>query len=75
MGRKKRCKTLKVIENECVGCPPELGCFGNACPNRNVVRIYCDRCNAETKLYRYYGEEICGECLLEEFEVVEGTDD
>ena len=34
-------------ENECVSCPPEMGCFGSACPNRNVPRIYCDKCGEE----------------------------
>lgn len=35
------------IENECVGCPPEMGCLGSCCPNRNVKRIYCDICGEE----------------------------
>ena len=25
-------------EDECVGCPPERGCLGSVCPNRNVPR-------------------------------------
>lgn len=66
---------MKRIENECVDCKSlGLPCFGYSCPNRNVVRFYCDRCEEEAKLYHYYGEEICEECLLEEFEVVEGSD-
>lgn len=34
-------------ENECVGCPPEMGCMGNACPYRNVPVYYCDECGEE----------------------------
>lgn len=66
---------MKRIEDECVGCPPEIGCLGRSCPNRNVVHYYCDKCGDETTLYDYYGEEICEECLLKEFEIVEGSDD
>ena len=54
---------MKRIENECVNCG--LPCLGNSCPYKNVVHFYCDRC----------GEEICQDCLLKEFEVVEGTED
>ena len=66
---------MKRIENECVGCPSEIGCIGSGCPYRNVVRYYCDRCKDETTLYHYYDEELCEECLLKEFEVVEGSED
>lgn len=38
---------MKRYENECVGCPPERGCLGSVCPNRNVLRIYCDICGDE----------------------------
>ena len=65
---------MKSIENECVGCPPELGCLGIICPNRNVARFYCDRCGEEGKLYHYDSEEICEECLLKEFDVVDGSE-
>lgn len=65
---------MRKTENECVCCAPEIGCFGNSCPYQNVTRFYCDRCEEETKLYDYYGEEICADCLLKEFEVVEGSD-
>lgn len=65
---------MKKIENECVHCPPSMGCLSVICPNRNVVRFYCDRCGEENTLYDYYGEEICEECLLKEFNVVEGSE-
>lgn len=65
---------MKVVENECVGCPPEMGCLGSSCPNRNVERFYCDDCGAEETLYDYDGEEICKDCLLKKFSVVEGSE-
>ena len=34
-------------EDECVGCPPEMGCMGNSCPNRNVKHLYCDKCGED----------------------------
>lgn len=66
---------MKKIEDECVGCDSMgLNCLGNACRYKNVVRFYCDRCGEETKLYYYDDKELCAECLLKEFEVVEGSD-
>ena len=66
---------MKKITNECVGCKSMgLYCLGNTCPNRNVVRFYCDRCGEETTLYDYDGEELCQDCLLKEFKVVEGSE-
>ena len=64
---------MKKIENECVGCT-DLGlyCLGDSCPNRNVVRFYCDFCGDEDEtLYYYDGHEICADCLLKQFEIVE----
>lgn len=65
---------MKKIENDCVGCPPEMGCLGSSCPKRNIVRYYCDYCGNEDKLYHYDDDEVCEECLLKNFEVVEGSD-
>lgn len=54
-------------EDDCVGCPPEIGCFGSSCPQRNVPHTYCDRCGAEAKLYSFPGEEeICEDCMTQE---------
>ena len=59
-------------ENECVGCPTELGCMGNACPNRDVPLLCCDKCGDDVeRLYEYNGEELCVECLLDKFNVIE----
>lgn len=64
---------MKSIENECVCC--DLPCLGNSCPNRNVVRFYCDKCGEEAMLRKYNGKELCQDCLLKEFEVVDGSED
>ena len=61
-------------ENECVGCPPEMGCLGSSCPNRNVIRIYCDKCGDEGKIYRYDGEHLCINCIEATLKEV-GADD
>ena len=63
---------MKKTENECVDC--NLYCIGNDCPFRNVTRYYCDECGSEAKLYHYDDKELCEECLLEKFEIVEGSD-
>ena len=61
-----------TYEDECVGCPTEIGCMGSACPYKNVPHLCCDKCEEEVeKLYKYDGQEICEECLLKEFEVIE----
>lgn len=52
-------------ENECVSCG--LPCLGNMCPNRNVKRLYCDKCGDEAEtLYEYDGMELCENCVLSE---------
>ncbi len=67
---------MKKIENGCVGCTDiGLYCLGTSCPNRNVVRFYCDKCGEETTLYYCDdGSELCANCLLEEFDVVEDSE-
>ena len=65
---------MRVYENECVGCAPEMGCIGSACPYRNVERFYCDECGDETTLRETDYGELCESCLLEKFPVVEGSD-
>jgi hypothetical protein len=62
---------MKKYENECVGCPPERGCLGSACPNRNVLRFYCDKCKEEAELYHYNDKELCIDCIAEQLEKVE----
>ena len=62
-----------TYEDECCGCATEsYPCIGSACHNRNVKHLYCDKCKDDVeKLYKYDGQEICEECLLKEFEVIE----
>lgn len=60
------------IENECVGCPPHMGCLGKSCPNRNVIRFYCDECKSETDIYRFEEQELCLDCIEKRLEKVTG---
>ncbi|MCM1062690.1 MAG: hypothetical protein NC452_20785 [Eubacterium sp.] len=46
------------IRNECVCCPPEMGCLGGTCPYVNVKRAVCDECGADA-IYRIDGEDYC----------------
>lgn len=62
---------MKTIEDECVGCPPEMGCLGSSCPYKNVVHYYCDDCGEETQLYYYDGKELCIDCIEKTLEKVE----
>ena len=64
---------MRCIENECVDCPPELGCLKDACPYKNVKRFYCDKCGYEETLYEYDGEELCIECITKRLPIVEGS--
>jgi len=52
---------MKEIENQCVGCPKEIGCLGSGCPNRNIIVYYCDRCNGYAN-YKIGDEDMCEEC-------------
>jgi hypothetical protein len=63
-----------VIENECVGCPPDLGCIGNSCPYLRVPRFYCDECKDETKLYWFENEQLCIDCVEHRLERVKYDD-
>lgn len=61
-------------ENQCVGCPHERGCLGEACRYRNVPVLVCDECGDECEegeLRECDGEEICMACLLKRFPAVE----
>ena len=61
---------MKKIENHCVGCPPNMGCKGSACPHRNVEVIYCDSCGEELwldEVYEVDGEDLCEDCLKDRF--------
>jgi hypothetical protein len=65
---------MKLIENECVGCPPGVPCLGSSCPNRNVPHYYCDECHEEATLYEFNGLELCLDCIAKRLDVVEGSE-
>lgn len=55
---------MVIYKDECVGCPPELGCLGLTCPYKDVPYYFCDMCNKEVKLLvKYEGSEYCLNCL------------
>lgn len=59
--------------NECVGCPPEMGCLGPSCPNRNVPNYFCDECGdscAPSQLYDVDGRMLCAHCILSQYKTV-----
>lgn len=61
-------------ENECCNCG--LPCKYESCPYYRVKHFQCDFCKEEdVKLYDYNGYEICEDCLLKEFPVIEGSNE
>lgn len=50
----------------CVGCPPEMGCLGSCCSNRNVPVFRCDRCHDEDLSMDMHhdidGQDVCDLC-------------
>ena len=64
---------MKYYTNDCCDCG--LPCLGKSCPYYEVKHFRCDFCEEEDiKLYDYNGWEICEECLLKEFDVIEDSD-
>ena len=61
---------MMKIEDDCVGCG--LPCI-DSCSYKNVPHYYCDKCDEEDVLYEYDGYELCSNCLLKEFDIVEGS--
>lgn len=65
---------MRRRENECCDCG--LPCMGSACPNRNVLRLYCDKCKQDvSELFEYKGEELCDDCLWDTLPKYESDDD
>lgn len=57
-----------TYEDECVGCPTEMGCMGNSCPYMNVKRYCCDCCEEEyppEDLRKYDNKWWCYDCFIE----------
>ena len=63
---------MRKYENECCGCAtPAYPCLGSSCPNRNVLHLYCDKCEEEKTLFHYDGKELCIDCIEGLLEKVE----
>lgn len=62
---------MKYYTNDCCDCG--LPCRFEACPYYRTLHIECDFCHEEVKLYHYNGYELCEDCILKEFDVVEGS--
>lgn len=62
--------------HECVGCPPEIGCNKSICRYWNSCELVCDQCGATDvdRLYWAYGLQMCADCVLSSFDVVELED-
>lgn len=61
-----------TYENECVGCPTELGCLGSSCPNRNVPYFYCDECKKDVEeLFKWDDKQLCIDCIKKKLEKIE----
>mgnify|MGYP007083040338 CR=1 FL=1 len=54
---------MREYENQCVGCPTEIGCLGSSCPYINVPVYYCDWCESEGAEYRIDGMDYCETCV------------
>jgi ribosomal protein S27AE len=66
---------MERIENDCCGCAvPAYPCIGNSCPLRNARHYYCDKCGNETILYHWDDRQLCAECVIEQLDVVEGSE-
>ena len=66
---------MRIREDQCVGCPSEMGCMGRACRYKNVEVIYCDWCGAEIypdDVHEVDGEDLCDDCFDKYEEAEEG---
>lgn len=55
----------------CVGCPPEIGCMGKACPQCWKYIITCDMCKRQTNdVWRVDGVDLCQDCMFFHPEIV-----
>jgi Zn finger protein HypA/HybF involved in hydrogenase expression len=66
---------MMKYENDCCGCTSVgLPCLGSMCGKRRTPHYYCDKCKEETTLYKFDGKELCPDCILEQLQVVEGSE-
>lgn len=65
---------MTEFSHECRDCERcAYPCTAPACP-LGVMHYYCDECGEERTLYRYNGKELCAECLVDMFPVVDGSE-
>jgi hypothetical protein len=60
------------VEDGCVGC--DLPCLGSRCPYHYVRHLVCDVCGREVDelyVHKMGGEQMCFDCVMEEYEVIE----
>lgn len=51
-------------KDNCVCCPPEMGCLYDACPMLYEVQMRCDVCKCEADdLYRVDDVDMCEDCF------------
>lgn len=56
-----------TFENECVGCPAEMGCLGSSCPYSHVPHLICDKCGEDVEeLYDTGNGQLCEDCSSDE---------
>ena len=62
-----------TYEDECCGCATEsYPCLGSACPYRNVLHLYCDKCKEDVDdLYEWDDEQVCIDCIVKSLKKVE----
>ena len=53
---------MKREVNECVGCPHDMGCLGDACSYVHIERYYCDECEDEGVEFSIDGRDLCQRC-------------
>ena len=53
---------MRSYENQCVGCPPDIGCMGEACKYMNAPVNHCDWCDSEDAIFEIDGNDYCENC-------------
>ena len=67
----KRMKTMIRLENDCTGPCPQ-GCVD--CGRKRSPHFYCDECGDEVligELREFEGRQLCAQCILNQFPVIE----
>ena len=63
---------MKIKVDECVGCPPEMGCLGKHCPKKNMYKEVCDDCReGDEQLYHFEDRVLCINCIEVKLKKVE----